>query len=494
MDGSKDKPSICKKSSIFAAEMSLNYASSLQHPVFKVARQIVTESGLEAYVIGGFVRDLLLDRPSKDIDIVVVGNGLELAERVAKKLKVKKVSTFKSFGTAHFNYKDLDVEFVGARKESYQRDSRKPIVEDGSLQDDQNRRDFTINALALDLREETFGDLVDPFNGIEDLENGLIRTPLEPEKTYSDDPLRMLRAIRFATQLNFTIENKSLEAIKENAERLQIISAERINDELNKIILSDKPSRGFKLLYATNLLHQFFPEMVALKGVETKNGKSHKDNFYHTLEVLDNISEVTDDLWLRWSAIMHDIAKPPTKRFHPKNGWTFHGHEDLGSRMVPKIFRRLKLPMDHKMKYVKKLVRLHLRPIALVKGDVTDSAIRRLLNEAGDDIDDLMMLCNADITSKNEFKVRKYRKNFEIVEQKLRTVEEKDHVRNFQPPVDGKIIMETFNIGPCNEIGVIKKRIKEAILDGDIQNDYNEAFELMLEIGKEIGLSATQNH
>lgn len=474
--------------------MAQNYAKYLKHPVFKVTQQILEEEGLEAYVIGGYVRDLLIERPSIDIDIVVVGSGLELAEKVAAKLRVKKVSTFKSFGTAHFKYKELDVEFVGARKESYNRDSRKPIVEDGSLQDDQNRRDFTINALALDLRKEKFGDLIDPFNGFKDLEAGIIRTPLSPETTYSDDPLRMLRAIRFATQLDFTIENKSLEAIKTNSERLEIISEERVIDELNKIILSDKPSRGFKLLFATRLLHQFFPEMIALKGVETKNGKSHKDNFYHTLEVLDNISEVSDNLWLRWSAILHDIAKPPTKRFHDKAGWTFHGHEDMGSRMVPKIFRRLKLPMDHKMKYVQKLVRLHLRPIALVKGNVTDSAIRRLLNEAGDDIDDLMKLCNADITSKNEFKVRKYRKNFEVVEQKLKSVEEKDHVRNFQPPVDGGLIMKTFDLGPCNEIGVIKQRIKEAILDGEIENDYDQAFELMLKIGKEIGLKKIQNH
>lgn len=494
MDGSKWSTENFKKTSIFAVRMSKNYASYLQHPVFKVTKEIIEEHNLEAYVIGGYVRDLLLDRPSKDIDIVLVGNGLELAEKVAAKLHVKKVSTFKSFGTAHFNYKDLDVEFVGARKESYNRDSRKPIVENGTLQDDQNRRDFTINALALDLRKNSFGNLVDPFNGIKDLEAQVIRTPLAPEKTYSDDPLRMMRAIRFATQLEFTIETESLEAIKQHAERLNIISMERIADELNKIISSKQPSRGFKLLLATQLLHQFFPEMVALKGVETKNGKSHKDNFYHTLEVLDNITEVTDDLWLRWSALLHDIAKPPTKRFHPKNGWTFHGHEDLGSRMVPKIFRRLKLPMDQKMKYVQKLVRLHLRPIALVKGDVTDSAIRRLLNEAGDDIDDLMKLCNADITSKNEFKVRKYRNNFKIVEDKLRTVEEKDHVRNFQPPVDGKLIMETFAIGPCNEIGLIKEQIKEAILDGDISNDFDEAYQLMLKIGKEIGLEATQNH
>lgn len=468
--------------------MKLNYKEKLKHPVFKVTQDIITELGLEAYVIGGYVRDLLLERPSKDIDIVVVGNGLELAEKVAEKLRVKKVTTFKSFGTAHFNYKDLDIEFVGARKESYNRDSRKPMVEDGTLDEDQKRRDFSINALALSLHEDNFGDLIDPFDGIEDLENGIIRTPLDPETTYSDDPLRMLRAIRFATQLDFKIENESLNAIKENAERLSIISAERISDELNKIILSDTPSRGFKLLNSTHLLHQFFPEMVNLGGVETINGHAHKDNFYHTLEVLDNISEHTEDLWLRWAAIMHDIAKPPTKRYNEKIGWTFHGHEDLGAKMVPKIFRRMKLPMDNKMKYVQKLVRLHLRPIALVKGDVTDSAIRRLLNEAGDDIDDLMMLCNADITSKNDFKVKKYRNNFKKVEEKLKSVEEKDSVRNFQPPIDGQLIMDTFDIKPCSEIGTIKNRIKEAILEGQIQNDYDEAFEMMLKLGEELGL------
>lgn len=468
--------------------MNLNYKEKLGHPVFKVTRDIITEEGLEAYVIGGFVRDLLIDRPSKDIDIVVVGDGLVLAEKVAKKLRVKKVSRFKSFGTAHFRYKDLDVEFVGARKESYQRDSRKPIVEDGSLSDDQNRRDFTINALALNLHKDHYGNLIDPFDGITDLEKGVIRTPLDPATTYSDDPLRMLRAIRFATQLDFKIEIKSLNAIKENAERLAIISAERINDELNKIILSDEPSRGFKLLYSTHLLHQFFPEMVKLAGVETINNHSHKDNFYHTLEVLDNISKETDDLWLRWAAIMHDIAKPPTKRYNKKVGWTFHGHEDLGAKMVPRIFRRMKLPMDNKMKYVQKLVRLHLRPISLVKGDVTDSAIRRLLNEAGDDIEDLMKLCNADITSKNEFKVKKYRNNFKRVEEKLKTVEEKDKVRNFQPPIDGKLIMDTFEIQPCSEIGTIKNKIKEAILEGSIQNDYDQAFEMMLQLGEELNL------
>ncbi|MGM0480094.1 MAG: CCA tRNA nucleotidyltransferase [Bacteroidota bacterium] len=474
--------------------MMKNYSQQLKHPVFKVTRDIISAENLEAYVIGGYVRDLLLARPSKDIDIVVVGSGLALAEKVAERLRVKKVSTFKSFGTAHFRYKDLDVEFVGARKESYDRGSRKPIVEDGTLKDDQLRRDFTINALALNLREEEFGNLVDPFEGQQDLEKEIIRTPLEPGTTYSDDPLRMMRAIRFATQLDFTIEKASLEAIKKHAERLKIVSVERIMDEMHKIMLSSTPSRGFKLLYATDLLHQFFPEMVKLKGIEVKQGKSHKDNFYHTLEVLDNIAKVSDDLWLRWSALLHDIAKPQTKRFHPKNGWTFHGHEDLGSKFVPKIFRRLKLPLDQKMKYVQKLVRLHLRPIALVKGNVTDSAVRRLLNEAGDDIDDLMKLCNADITSKNEFKVKKYRNNFKVVERKLKEVEEKDHVRNFQPPIDGKVIMDTFAIGPCNEIGVIKQSIKEAILDGNIPNAYEPAFQLMLETGEELGLKPKKNY
>lgn len=468
--------------------MEENLSYRLKHPVFKVTRDIVTEEGLTAFVIGGFVRDLLLDRPSKDIDIVVVGSGLELAKKVAEKLRVKKVNYFKAFGTAQFVYKDLEIEFVGARKESYRSDSRKPIVEDGTLEDDQNRRDFTINALAIALHATNFGDLVDPFDGLTDLENGIIRTPLDPATTYSDDPLRMLRAIRFANQLDFKIEPSSLNAIKEHAHRLSIISKERIMDELNKIIRCDEPSRGFKLLFATKLLHEFFPEMVALQGIETIDGKSHKDNFYHTLEVLDNIAKTTDDLWLRWAAILHDIAKPPTKRFDKKVGWTFHGHEDLGARMVPKIFKRLSLPQDAKMKYVEKLVRLHLRPISLVKGNVTDAAIRRLLNEAGDDIDDLMKLCNADITSKNEFKVRKYKQNFQLVEEKLRTVEEKDHVRNFQPPVDGKLIMDTFKIGPCSEIGEIKAQIKEAILDGKIPNEYEPAHALMLEIGKQLGL------
>ena len=468
--------------------MNSNYRKYLTHPVFKVASQIVTENGSEAYVIGGYVRDLILGRPSKDIDIVVVGNGLDLAEACAEKLRVKKVSFFKNFGTAQFMYKDLEVEFVGARKESYRRDSRKPIIEDGTLEDDQKRRDFTINALALSLHADNFGELLDPFGGLEDLENKIIKTPLDPDTTYSDDPLRMMRAIRFASQLNFKIEHESLASIGRNANRLNIISQERITDELNKILLSNEPSRGFKLLYATKMLHEFFPEMIALYGVETIDGKSHKDNFYHTLEVLDNISENTDDLWLRWSAIMHDIAKPPTKRFNKMVGWTFHGHEDVGARMVPKIFKRMKLPMNDKMRYVRKLVRLHLRPISLVKGHVTDSAVRRLLFEAGDDVDDLMTLCNADITSKNDFKVRKYKQNFALVKEKLLAVEEKDRIRNFQPPVDGKVIMDTFSLNPCHEIGVIKNRIKEAILEGEIQNDHKEAFAFMLKVGAELGL------
>jgi tRNA nucleotidyltransferase/poly(A) polymerase len=468
--------------------MSNNYASFLKHPVFKVASQIVSENGLEAYVIGGYVRDLLLERPSKDIDIVVVGSGLDFAKECAKRLKVKKVSLFHNFGTAQFKYKDLDVEFVGARKESYRSDSRKPLVEDGTLADDQNRRDFTINALALSLHPETFGDLIDPFNGVEDLEKGIIRTPLDPDTTFSDDPLRMMRGIRFATQLGFKIEGKSLQSIYDNAKRLDIISTERIMDECNKIILSNEPSRGFKLLFSTKLLHHFFQEMVDLHGIETIEGKTHKDNFFHTLEVLDNVAKKSDNLWLRWAAIMHDIAKPPTKKFDSEVGWSFHGHEDLGARMTPRIFKRMKLPLDHKMKYVQKLVRLHLRPIALVKGFVTDSAIRRLLNEAGDDIEDLMTLCNADITSKNEFKVKKYRNNFDSVMEKLKAVEEKDRIRNFQPPVTGELIMFTFNLAPCSEIGTIKARIKEAILDGEILNNSEQAIEYMLQLGAELGL------
>jgi putative nucleotidyltransferase with HDIG domain len=468
--------------------MKKNYAESLNHPVFKVVSQIAQEHQIPCFVIGGFVRDLILGRTCKDFDFVVVGDALSLAEKAAKVLRVKKVSIFKTFGTAHFKYKDLDVEFVGARKESYSEDSRKPVVSTGTIQDDQNRRDFTINALALDMSQEHFGNLVDPFGGLSDLEAGIIRTPLEPSITYSDDPLRMMRAVRFATQLDFKIERLSLKSILDNAYRLDIISKERIMDELNKIILSNKPSRGFELLFDTKLLHQFFPEMVALQGIETIDGKSHKDNFYHTLEVLDNISMHTNNLWLRWAAIMHDIAKPPTKRFDPKVGWTFHGHEDMGARMVSKIFRRLKLPLDANMKYVVKLVKLHLRPISLVKGNVTDSAVRRLLFEAGDDLEDLMLLCNADITSKNEFKVKKYRKNFELIQQKFKELEEKDHLRNFQPPVRGEEILEVFDIKPGREVGEIKTQIKEAILEGVIPNEYEKARELMLKLGEEMGL------
>jgi putative nucleotidyltransferase with HDIG domain len=468
--------------------MSTYYAQALKHPVFKVISNYIEEKNLEAYVVGGFVRDLLLDNPSKDIDIVVVGDGPQLANDVATILRVKKVSVFKTYGTAHFRYKDIDVEFVGARKESYTSDSRKPITQIGTLKDDQNRRDFTINALALSLHPSNFGELIDPFDGVKDLEKGIIRTPLEPEITFSDDPLRMLRAIRFATRLDFKIDASCLEAILKQSARIDIISKERIADELNKIILTNTPSRGFKLLQSTQLLERFFPEMTVLQGVEIIDGKSHKDNFLHTLEVLDNISLHTDNLWLRWSAILHDIAKPPTKRFDKEIGWTFHGHEDLGARMVPKIFENLKLPLDNKMKYVQKLVRLHLRPIALVKGFVTDSAIRRLLSEAGDDIDDLMKLCNADITSKNEFKVKKYKNNFDLVAQKLKVVEEKDRIRNFQPPVSGKLIMTTFNLQPCTEIGIIKSTIKEAILDGQIENSPEQAYELMLQLGEKFGL------
>jgi putative nucleotidyltransferase with HDIG domain len=469
--------------------MSSNYAAKLKHPVFKVVSQYATEQGLQAFVIGGFVRDLIMERPSKDIDILVLGDGPTLAQEIAKILRVKKVSVFKNFGTAHFRYKDLDVEFVGARKESYSKDSRKPVTEKGTLQDDQNRRDFTINTLALSLHQDAYGELIDPFGGVADIEKGIIRTPLEPEITFSDDPLRMLRAIRFATRFDFQIERTCLEAMKKQAARLEIISQERITDELNKIILTEVPSRGFKLLNATDLLHQFFPEMIALHGIETKNGKAHKDNFYHTLEVLDNLAQNSDSLWLRWAAILHDIAKPPTKRFDPIAGWTFHGHEELGAKMVPRIFTRLRLPLDYKMKYVQKLVRLHLRPIALVKGSVTDSAVRRLLHEAGDDIEDLMLLCNADITSKNEFKVKRYKKNFELVSEKLKQVEEKDRIRNFQPPVSGELIMKTFEIGPCSEIGTIKSKIKEAILEGTISNSFDDAVSEMLRLGKELGLT-----
>ncbi|OUU18794.1 MAG: tRNA nucleotidyltransferase [Crocinitomicaceae bacterium TMED45] len=467
----------------------MNLASHLTHPVFKRIGELADERGQRAFVIGGFVRDLLLDRSCKDIDIVTEGSGIELARATASRMGIKQVHVFKNFGTAMFKARDFEIEFVGARKESYNRGSRKPVVEDGTLEDDQNRRDFTINAMAISLNVDSFGKLVDPFGGLDDLDRKWIRTPLDPDVTYGDDPLRMMRAVRFASQLGFRIEESSLEAIRRNARRLEIVSAERIHTELNKIILSPRPSRGFKLLFKTKLLHQFFPEMAALQGVEWRKGIGHKDNFYHTLEVLDNVAESSDSLWLRWAAILHDIAKPPTKRFDARAGWTFHGHEDRGARMVPKIFARLKLPMDAKMKYVQKLVLLHLRPIALTKDVVTDSAIRRLLFEAGDDIDDLMVLCRADITSKNEAKVERYLRNYDIVIQKLKEVEEKDQIRNFQPPVSGEEIMQTFGIPPSRPVGDIKNAIKEAILEGDIHNDPVEAKQLMLRLGKEMGLT-----
>jgi len=459
----------------------------LKHPIFSIISKLAAEQNLQVYAIGGFVRDIFLDRPSKDIDIVVIGNGISFAERVAEKLKVK-LSVFKNFGTASLKYYDLELEFVGARKESYRLDSRKPIVENGTLEDDQKRRDFTINALAISLHPASFGELLDPFNGIADLEQKLIRTPLNPIETFSDDPLRMLRAIRFASQLNFKIDEIAVAAIKSNVERIGIISQERITDEMNKIILSAKPSIGFNYLFDTGLLHKIFPQMVALYGVEIIDGKSHKDNFYHTLQVLDNICETTGDLWLRWAAILHDIAKPATKRFEPGHGWTFHGHEDRGARMVPKIFTQLKLPLNEKMKFVQKMVQLHLRPIVLAQSIVTDSAVRRLLFEAGDDIESLMLLCKADITTKNEYKVKKYRNNFELVQQKLKDVEERDNIRNWQPPVTGIDIMELFGIKEGREVGIIKNYIREAILEGEIPNKREAAIAYTINKGKEIGL------
>ncbi|MCG3167634.1 MAG: CCA-adding enzyme [Bacteroidia bacterium] len=463
----------------------------LENSVFSVVSQAAAELNIHAYVIGGFVRDIFLNKESKDIDIVTTGDGIELAKKVAEKLEGSHYSFFKNFGTANVKFADLEIEFVGARKESYRGESRKPDVEPGTLEDDQNRRDFTMNALALSLQNENFGELIDPFGGLKDIENKIIRTPLDPDITYSDDPLRMMRGIRFASQLGFTIEEKSFQSICKNAERISIVSKERIADELNKIILSPVPSVGLKLLFDSKLLHLIFPDMVKLHGVEVKEGVSHKDNFYHTLQVLDNISKNTENLWLRWSAILHDIAKPATKRFDKIAGWTFHGHEDKGSRMVPKIFAELKLPQNEKMKYVQKLVLLHLRPIVLSKEEVTDSAIRRLLFEAGDDIDDLMTLCEADITSKNDRKVQRYLKNFELVRIKLKEVEEKDNLRNWQPPVTGEHIMKTFNLRPCREIGVIKNAIRDAILDGEIGNNFEEANKFMLAKGAELGLKSS---
>ena len=464
----------------------------LQHPIFFFIKELADKTNTEVYVIGGYVRDRIMGRPFKnDVDILVIGSGIDFATKLGERLHTK-VAVYKSFGTAMLVYDGLDVEFVGARKESYRRDSRKPIVEDGTLQDDQNRRDFTINAMAYSLNSETYGQLLDPFDGLADIENRIIRTPLAPNETFSDDPLRMMRAIRFATQLNFKIDVQAIEAIVETKDRIQIISKERITDEMNKIILSKKPSIGFKYLFDTGLLALVFPAMANLYGVDYVDGKGHKDNFYHTLEVLDNVAEMSDDLWLRWAAIMHDIAKPATKRFDKRIGWTFHGHEDKGARMVPKLFAEMKLPLNEKMKFVQKLVQLHLRPIVLAQDIVTDSAVRRLLFEAGDDIDALMLLCHADVTTKNEFKKKKYRDNFELVKQKLKDVEERDHLRNWQPPVTGEDIMHVFDLGPSRQVGIIKNAIREAILDGEIPNERMAAYNFMLDKAKALNLEPKQ--
>jgi putative nucleotidyltransferase with HDIG domain len=471
----------------------MNLSSHLKADIFNTVHEAAMDIQAPTYVVGGFVRDILLKRPSKDIDFVAVGSGIALAEAVAKRLgKHVKVNVFKKFGTAQIKFKDLELEFVGARKESYRYESRKPLVEDGTLADDQNRRDFTINAMAISLNED-FGTLLDPFEGQKHLKSKNIKTPLEPGITFSDDPLRMMRAIRFATQLQFDIAADTFDAIVEHKDRLRIVSQERITDELNKIISSPTPSYGFKLLFHSGLLKLIFPEMLDLLGVETIDGHSHKDNFYHTLEVLDNTAKNTEDLWLRWAAILHDIAKPATKRYDKKVGWTFHGHEDKGARMVPKLFRKLKLPMNEKMDFVQKLVRLHLRPIALVKDHVTDTAIRRLLFEAGDDVEALMLLCRADVTSKNHSKVQRYLGNFDKVARKMKEVEAKDQVRNFQPPVSGEEIMEAFDLKPGKVIGEIKEVIKEAILEGTLKNNRQDAYEFMLKAGEKKGLTVFNN-
>lgn len=466
----------------------MNMSKYIKDPLFERISEVVSNGHYEAYIVGGYVRDLFLDRPSTDIDIVVVGSGIEFAKKVAKALGAKPPSVFKNFGTAMLKYKEWEIEFVGARKESYERNSRKPIVEDGTLEDDQNRRDFTINTLAVNLHKDSFGQLLDSFGGVEDIHNKIIKTPLEPIVTFSDDPLRMMRAIRFATQLDFQIEENTFDALSKMANRISIISAERIIDELNKIIMSPKPSIGFKLLSKVGLLQKIFPELENLRGREVIDGIGHKDNFYHTLEVLDRLAPNSDDLWLRWSALLHDIAKPQTKKFVKGIGWTFYAHNYVGAKMVPHIFRRMRLPLNDKMKFVRKMVDLHMRPIALVEDGVSDSAIRRLLFEAGEDIDSLMTLCEADITSKNEVKVERYMQNFQNVREKLKEVEEKDAVRNFQPPISGELIMETFQLKPCKEVGILKSAIKDAILDGIIPNEYEPAYQYMLEKGKELGV------
>ncbi|MEM8763947.1 MAG: HD domain-containing protein [Bacteroidota bacterium] len=462
--------------------------------IFQIISEAAAEVGQETYVIGGFVRDFFLGKTTpKDIDIVTVGNGIALAKKVAQSLPKKpKVSVFKNFGTAMIHADDMELEFVGARKESYRQNSRKPIVENGTLEDDQNRRDFTINALAISLNPQNYGALLDPFEGRKDLEARILKTPLAPEETYSDDPLRMMRAIRFATQLNFEIELESLKAITAQKDRIQIVSKERIVDELHKIMLAPKPSIGLKLLLETGLLHFLLPELEVLQGIEEVEGQTHKDNFWHTLEVVDNISATTDNLWLRWAALLHDIGKAPTKKFHPKIGWTFHGHEFVGSKMVYRLFKRLRMPLNDKVKFVQKMVRMSSRPIILAQDHVTDSAVRRLVFDAGDHVDDLMTLCEADITTKNPKKQRRYLNNFKVVRQKIIEVEERDHVRNFQPPITGEEIMEAFDLKPSKEIGMIKEAIKEAILEGQIPNEHKAAFDFMIEKGKKLGLTPSE--